>query len=145
MTVARCFGLTLAFVAIMVTGVEGQESPPPPALIEEGSRIFAGPGLCFACHGPTGGGIERVGPDLTDDNWLHGDGSLDSIVSLIQTGVLEGSKTGVLMPPRGGTQLSDEQVRAVAAYVWSLSRPRGVVNRTLPPAVLPAAIRPPSL
>jgi hypothetical protein len=26
------------------------------------------------------------------------------------------------MPPRGGANLKDEQVRAVAAYVWSLSR-----------------------
>jgi hypothetical protein len=26
-----------------------------------------------------------------------------------------------MMPPRGGAALTDAQVRAVAAYVWSLS------------------------
>jgi mono/diheme cytochrome c family protein len=28
------------------------------------------------------------------------------------------------MPAKGGSQLTEAQVRAVAAYVWSLSHPR---------------------
>ncbi len=30
---------------------------------------------------------------------------------------------GQIMPPRGGSGITDEPVRAVAAYVWSLSHP----------------------
>jgi hypothetical protein len=29
----------------------------------------------------------------------------------------------VMMPPRGGSSISDPQVQAVAAYVWTLSHP----------------------
>jgi mono/diheme cytochrome c family protein len=32
------------------------------------------------------------------------------------------SKTGTIMPPKGGSQLTDEQVREVSAYVWSISQ-----------------------
>jgi len=27
------------------------------------------------------------------------------------------------MPPKGGSQISEDDVKAVAAYVWSLSNP----------------------
>lgn len=123
MTAFRYSGLAVALF-LMVTPAEGQVTTTPPVseLVEAGRLIFAGPGLCFACHGPAGSGIERVGPDLTDTQWLHGDGGLESIARTVRDGVLQGSKTGGLMPPRGGAGLSDEQVRAVAAYVWSLSR-----------------------
>jgi cytochrome c5 len=33
----------------------------------------------------------------------------------------EESKTGVPMPAKGGSSISDDEVKAVAAYVWSLS------------------------
>jgi cytochrome c5 len=33
----------------------------------------------------------------------------------------EESKSGIMMPPRGGSTISDEDVKAVAAYVYSLS------------------------
>ncbi len=32
------------------------------------------------------------------------------------------SSTGVPMPAKGGTSITDEQVKAVSAYVWSLSK-----------------------
>ena len=100
-------------------------SVPPaitPALIEQGGRLFKGQGLCAACHGVDARG--GVGPSLADTVWLHGKGSLDEIVARILAGVAtEESKTGVIMPPRGGSRITDDEVRAVAAYVWSLSRP----------------------
>jgi mono/diheme cytochrome c family protein len=92
-----------------------------PAMVAQGKKLFGGDGLCFSCHGPEARGL--VGPDLTDATWLTGKGTFEEIVTRIQEGVPAGkSRSGVVMPPRGGANLKDEQVRAVAAYVWSLSR-----------------------
>ena len=91
-----------------------------PAMIEEGGKLFKGSALCAACHGTaaTGG----VGPNLTDTLWLHSKGSYEEIVHQITVGVPQAqAKGGMMMPPKGGSTISDAQVRAVAAYVWSLS------------------------
>lgn len=91
-----------------------------PARIAEGGKLFKGPGICFACHGPEGKGA--TGPDLTDTLWIHSRGTFSEIVQQIVKGVPQNqAKSGVMMPPRGGGQLNDEQIKAVAAYVWSLS------------------------
>ena len=95
-----------------------------PAAIAQGKKLFSGEGLCFSCHGPEAKGL--VGPDLTDRTWLLGTGTFDEIVARIVEGVPAGkSKSGVIMPPKGGAKLKDEQLRAIAAYVWSLSRKPG--------------------
>ena len=94
------------------------------ATIAAGKQVFEGTGLCAACHGPEGKGA--IGPDLTDATWLHGKGTLTELVALIDTGVpSEDSKSGTPMPARGGAGLSDDEVKAVAAYVWSLSHSKG--------------------
>jgi cbb3-type cytochrome c oxidase subunit III len=94
-----------------------------PAMVEEGKGIFSGAGICMSCHGPNGEGIEGLGANLTDDEWLHSDGEYESIVQSIMDGVTaQESSSGVPMPAKGGTAISDEQVRAVAAYVWTLSK-----------------------
>ncbi|HSR43203.1 MAG TPA: DUF4168 domain-containing protein, partial [Longimicrobiales bacterium] len=54
--------------------------------IEEGRAVFSGQGACFSCHGPDGTGTP-IGPNLTDETWLHIDGSFDAIVGLVNTGV----------------------------------------------------------
>jgi cytochrome c oxidase cbb3-type subunit 3 len=90
-------------------------------MVAKGKSIFTGTGLCLACHGMEAKG--GIGPDLTDQTWLHGDGSYEAIVKLITTGVgTEESKTGQIMPPKGGSTISPEEVKIVAAYVWKLSR-----------------------
>ncbi len=92
------------------------------AMIEEGRTLYMGAGLCAACHGPSGGGIPNLGANLTDDEWLHGDGTHESIIDRIMTGVTADESTaGTVMPPKGGSAMTDAQVRAVAAYVLSLS------------------------
>jgi mono/diheme cytochrome c family protein len=96
------------------------------AMVEDGKKLYAGAGLCSACHGPDGKGIQGLGANLADTRWQHSDGSFDAIVRQILEGVSpEKSSTGVAMPARGGSQLTEAQVRAVAAYVWTLGRPRG--------------------
>jgi mono/diheme cytochrome c family protein len=91
------------------------------AMIADGQKIYAGPGLCSACHGPQAKGINGLGPNLTDAEWLHSDGTYEALVAQVTTGVpASKSKGGVAMPPKGGSALTEAQIRAVAAYVWSL-------------------------
>jgi cytochrome c oxidase cbb3-type subunit 3 len=56
----------------------------------DAAGISAGKGLytsnCVACHGAAGEG--GVGPNLTDDYWLHG-GSINDIFKVIKYGVVE--------------------------------------------------------
>ena len=108
-------------------GAQQPDSQPAgvtPAMIAQGKKLFAGDGLCFSCHGPDAKGL--VGPDLTDATWLVGKGTFEEIVARILEGVpADKSKSGVVMPPKGGSKLKDDQVRAIAAYIWSLSRKPG--------------------
>jgi cbb3-type cytochrome c oxidase subunit III len=100
------------------------DSLPPgvtPEIVEQGKVVFTDKGDCADCHDSDATGEE--GPNLTDDNWLHAKGSYLSIVNQVEKGVpLERSKTGIFMPPRGGSSISDADVNAVAAYVWAISR-----------------------
>jgi cytochrome c oxidase cbb3-type subunit 3 len=90
-------------------------------MVEEGNTLYHGAGICYTCHGQNGVGVTGLGPALGDAEWLHSDGSYDAIVAQILKGVSAGeSKTGVAMPAKGGSAITDDQARAVAAYVYSL-------------------------
>lgn len=91
-----------------------------PELVAKGDALFHGSGNCYACHGSKGEGL--VGPNLTDAEWIHSKGSYAEIVAQINHGVPKAeSKSGIEMPPKGGGTLSDDDVKAIAAYVHSLS------------------------
>jgi cytochrome c oxidase cbb3-type subunit 3 len=66
---------------------------------------------CVVCHLSKGQGL--VGPNLTDDYWIHG-GSLEDIVRTITDGV----------PAKGmiswKTQISSRQILEVASYITTL-------------------------
>ncbi len=77
----------------------------------------------MACHGTDAKGIPNLGADLTDQEWIHSDGSFEGILKSIIDGVTsDKSTTSTVMPPKGGSRISPEQLKAVAAYVWSISR-----------------------
>lgn len=108
----------------------GQASPPPgatPAEVALGGRIYHGQignAACVGCHGTNGGGTP-LGPDLTDGKWLLGDGSPDSIAKITQNGVPKPKNYRSPMPAMGGGQLTRSEIKAVAAYVWTLSHKSG--------------------
>jgi glucose/arabinose dehydrogenase/mono/diheme cytochrome c family protein len=92
-------------------------------MVALGDRIYhgqVGGATCVGCHGAAGTGT-TLGPNLTHTQWLWGDGSYRSIVKTITAGVPEPKQYRSPMPPMGGAQLTDDQVRAVAAYIWGLS------------------------
>lgn len=80
-------------------------------------------GSCTRCHGEGGAGGQWA-PDLTDDEWVQSDGSLEGIREVVSWGVrrrdFADSSRRFEMNPAGGMQLEWDEVRALAAYVWSL-------------------------
>jgi mono/diheme cytochrome c family protein len=96
-----------------------------PQMVALGDSLFNN-GACQRCHSKGGVGGQN-GPVLTDNQWIHIDGSYDAIVRVVTTGVpkaaVKDSTRRFGMNPRGGPMnLTDDQVRAVAAYVFSISR-----------------------
>ncbi len=91
------------------------------AMAREGQDIFHGEGVCVTCHLRQGAG-GPLAPDLTDDVWLNIDGEYESIVNIVTTGVPQPIEHPGQMLARAGTAITDDQIRAVAAYVYTLSR-----------------------
>ncbi len=79
------------------------------AVITDGAAIFAA--NCVACHGDKGQGV--VGPNLTDDYWLHG-GKIVSIFKTIKYGVPE---KGMIAWEK---TLSPKQISNLSNYIKSL-------------------------
>jgi cytochrome c oxidase cbb3-type subunit 3 len=75
--------------------------------IAEGKKIFTS--SCAACHKEDGGGM--VGPNLTDDYWMHG-GDIKSIFKTI--------RYGINAMPQWQSTYSNKQIAQVASYVTSL-------------------------
>ena len=80
-----------------------------PEAVSEGKEVFTK--NCVACHAADGGGL--IGPNLTDDAWIHG-GRIEQIHVTIDGGVLAKGM------PAWGQMLKSEDVDHVTAYVWSL-------------------------
>lgn len=91
------------------------------AMVEEGKELFEGGGICYTCHMADGAG-GPLAPDLTDSEWINVDGEYAAIVELVKTGVAQPLEHPGAMLPRAGMPLTDDQVAAVAAYAYMLSR-----------------------
>jgi mono/diheme cytochrome c family protein len=114
------------------TAGSGPALPPgvTPQLIAQGDSIFNNtvPQLtpCARCHGPKGAGAQN-GPSLVEGPWLQIGGSYDELVTIITTGVprekIKDASHRFAMQPRGAIMaLTDPQIKALAAYVYSISR-----------------------
>lgn len=91
------------------------------AQFDQGEALFAGRGGCQACHGQGGSG-GMLGPNLTDDQWLHvAAPDVPALASVIRAGVADPVEYPGPMPAMGGASLTEEQIEALAGYVASLS------------------------
>lgn len=80
-----------------------------PASLAAGKSIYET--SCVACHAADGGG--GVGPNLTDDYWIHG-GSIQDIFGVIKYGVVSKG----MIPWQD--QLSPEEMQQVSSYIMTL-------------------------
>ena len=80
-----------------------------PALLAEGKTVFKQ--TCAPCHGDNAQGV--VGPNLTDEYWLHGN-KINDIFKIIKYGVLSKGM------PTWEKQLSPKQIASVSNYILSL-------------------------
>jgi len=96
-----------------------------PALIALGDSIFHAKS-CVRCHGADAKGATN-GPDLTASTHLQVNGTYEDFIRVITEGVpadkIKDKSHPFPMRARGGQQplLTDDQIKAVAAYVYSLS------------------------
>ena len=74
------------------------------ASLAEGEKLYAQK-ACDACHGAS-----NIGPDLTDNFWIHGN-SIADVFKTIKYGVAEKGMTPFK------DQMTDEQIQQVASYV----------------------------
>lgn len=77
--------------------------------IDAGQGTFIG--KCAACHGQKGEGT--VGPNMTDDYWIHG-GSIKNIFKVVKYGVAD---KGMIA---WGGQLKPSEIQEVASYILTL-------------------------
>jgi len=84
--------------------------------IEAGKKLYLA--NCTACHGNAGQG--GVGPNLTDDYWLHG-GSVRDVFKTVKLGVVE---KGMMS---WKDVFSAEQIAEIASYIKSIhgTNPQG--------------------
>jgi cytochrome c oxidase cbb3-type subunit 3 len=79
------------------------------SVVEQGKQVFAS--TCAPCHRADAGG--NVGPNLTDEFWLHG-GAPDRIWKTVTQGVPDKGM------PSWRPQIGAEKVQAVTAYLLTL-------------------------
>jgi len=87
-------------------------------MARDGQRLFA---VCAVCHGSDAAGTQ-LGPALNDSVWIHGSGSVEEIAAIIRSGIADPEEFEIPMPVMGAGDFNDEQIRALAAYVYALSR-----------------------
>jgi mono/diheme cytochrome c family protein len=95
-------------------------------MLVEGDRLFHGRAGCFACHGTEGQGLPAAGDALTT-TLFYAQYEWNSIDSLITAGLPDPlTRSPIAMPPRGARgDLTRDETRRVAAYVWAISQVKG--------------------
>jgi len=129
-----------------LTACPGEEAPPPPeeerpaeeapppatdftqvdlpenvtlTMVADGEQLYRG-SVCVACHGAAGEGT-ALGPSLDDTDWINISHDFDQIMTVIREGVDPPQEYPAPMPPMGGANFTDDQIRALAAYVYALA------------------------
>lgn len=85
---------------------------------ERGRELFP---TCGVCHGMEGEGTQ-LGPPLRDADWIHISGTIEEIAGVARSGVPSPREYPIPMPVLGGGNFDDEDIRALATYVFLLSR-----------------------
>jgi cytochrome c oxidase cbb3-type subunit III len=96
--------------------------------LEKGRAIFEGSdNTCFACHRADLGGL--VGPNLTDEYWMHGCSAAD-LVNDIKHGFAQKG----MLPFGTGKVLTEDQLLTVVSYVLSKQGSKPTNPKAIDPA-----------
>lgn len=95
--------------------------------IRDGDRLFRGKGGCVNCHGSEAQGLAARGKTLTAGLVFVPGGNWNALDSLISVGMPDRrTRSPIAMPPRGQHEdLTADETRTIAAYVWAISQTRG--------------------
>ena len=96
-------------------------------MIRDGDRLFHGKGGCVSCHGSEAQGLAARGKTLTAGVAFVPPGDWNAIDSTINVGMPDKqTRSPIAMPPRGQHgDLTSDEMREIAAYVWAISQTRG--------------------
>lgn len=97
-------------VAVKAEAVQSAAKPMTQEQILAGGKVTFDK-ICYVCHGKFGEGL--VGPNFTDDYWIHGSNPED-LKKVIVDGVID---KGMISYK---SQLSNKQIDQVIAYILSL-------------------------
>ena len=97
-------------VAVKAEAVQSAAAPMTQEQILAGGKVTFDK-ICYVCHGKFGEGL--VGPNFTDDYWIHG-ANPEDLKKVIVDGVID---KGMLSYK---SQLSSKQIDQVIAYILSL-------------------------
>ncbi|MBL8035359.1 MAG: c-type cytochrome [Leptospiraceae bacterium] len=81
------------------------------ASLAAGEKLYTAQ-TCAACHSPNLGGL--VGPNLTDDFWIHG-----CDFSAVMGNIKKGFQQKGMMPYGNGKPLSDSELQQLVSYIFS--------------------------
>jgi len=113
------FGFALA-AALLVAACGGGGATGPE--VARGHDLFKG--TCATCHGPEAEGMPKLGKNLHDNAFVRGE-SGEALVAFLKQGrpaTHPDNTTRVDMPPKGGNPaLTDEDLKAIVAYLRSIS------------------------
>ena len=90
-------------------------------MVSQGETLYGQ--TCFTCHGPDATGVEGLGKDLTNNEFIMGstDQELLEYVKQGRPADHPDNTTGVAMPPKGGFDfLTDDDILAIIAYLRTL-------------------------
>ena len=90
-------------------GIPNLQPAKDPAVLTQGKQIFTT--LCAPCHRADAGGL--VGPNLTDNYWIHGSNFADNVTTIWNGVPAKGMITWK-------NYLNPDQVEAVASYIYTL-------------------------
>jgi disulfide bond formation protein DsbB len=125
--------LVIVFVlALTGVGCGGKKATPTPTpklasssseMIAQGKQWYEQ--TCSSCHGPDAKGLPNLGKALTTSEFVKSqtDEGLLEFVKKGRPASDPANTTGVDMPPKGGNPaLTDDQIRAIIAYIRSLQQ-----------------------
>jgi len=90
-------------------GIPSLQPASDPIILENGRQTYGK--FCAPCHRTDGGGL--VGPNLTDDYWIHGSNYCDTVTTIWNGVPAKGMITWK-------ATLKPDEIQAVASYIYTL-------------------------